>query len=306
MLAAAMLPGAVAAFTPGENGQPTSGNQTDLQGRAGDVTFLFQKNMTINCTDDNTTQQFNIQLDYTITGEPLPAGSVLVVYLSPNNGAIEGNAGGDEAGYISTVESNEISIDMSGLSGSGTLTFSIAVTSPFQLVSGGVLGVIANDVDGTAWTTKTNSINCGEELPTPTPEVTPTPTPEVTPTPTPEVTPTPTPEVTPTPTPEVTPTPTPEVTPTPTPEVTPTPTPEVTPTPTPEVTATPTPQVTPTPTGSIGAGATATPTAGRTLPPTDALSGDAKPAPDSWRLVLVAIAGILAAILVLTPARRRR
>src|SRR3990172_12256188 len=28
-----------AAFPPGENGQPTSGNHTDLKGRAGDVTF---------------------------------------------------------------------------------------------------------------------------------------------------------------------------------------------------------------------------------------------------------------------------
>jgi hypothetical protein len=425
MLAAAMLPGAVAAFTPGENGQPTSGNQTDLQGRAGDVVFDFQTNMTINCTDDNTTQQFNINLDYEIDGDPLPAGSMLVVYLSPNNGAINGNAGGDEAGYISTVESNEISIDMSGLDGSGTLTFSIPVTDPFQLVSGGVLGVIASDVDGTSWTTKTNSINCGEELPTPTPEVTPTPTPEVTPTPTPEVTPTPTPEVTPTPTPEVTPTPTPVVTPTPTPH--PTESAQPTPTPTPETLGSlvifkvdnkgtdddfsddepldgasfsiylddgdevfeddqdeliagpdeatggvleytdladgnywvvevvtpdgfigtepllipvdgdgpgcffdrsgdlgcsddpeddgisfvfvdnapegqPTP--TPTPPGSESPIVTATP--GRTLPPTDAIGGLGQPAPDSWRLVLVAIAGILSATLVLTPARRRR
>ncbi|HEU5205003.1 MAG TPA: hypothetical protein VFU17_11955, partial [Candidatus Limnocylindrales bacterium] len=167
MLAIAMFgPGAgvVAAFNPGENGTPTSGNHTDLNGRGGDVTFDFQTNMTINCDGDGTAQQFNIKLDYSVTGDPLPAGSTLVVYLSPNNGAINNNAGGNEAAYIQTVESNEISIDVSGLDGSGTLNIAIPVTDPFQLNGGGVLGVIADDVDGTAWTTKTNSINCGEAL----------------------------------------------------------------------------------------------------------------------------------------------
>ena len=72
--------------------------------------------MTINCDGDGTAQQFNIKLDYSISGAALPAGSTLIVYLSPNNGAINDNAGGDEAGYIATVESNQGSIDMSGLS----------------------------------------------------------------------------------------------------------------------------------------------------------------------------------------------
>jgi hypothetical protein len=163
MLAIAMFgpgTGIVAAFNPGENGTPTSGNNTDLQGRGDDVTLTFQTNMTINCDGDGTTQQFNMKLDYSISGAALPAGSTLVVYLSPNNGAINNNAGGDEAGYIATVESNETSIDLSGLSGSGTLTIHLAVTDPFQLNGGGVLGVIADDVDGTTWTSKTNSVNC--------------------------------------------------------------------------------------------------------------------------------------------------
>ena len=30
----------------------------------------------------------------------------------------------------------------------------------FALVTGGVLGVVANAVDGQTWTTKTNSLNC--------------------------------------------------------------------------------------------------------------------------------------------------
>jgi hypothetical protein len=64
------------------------------------------------------------------------------------------------------------------------------------------------------------------------------------------------------------------------------------------------PTPTPTPPGSESPIVTATP--GRTLPPTDALSGHAQPTPDSWRLLLVAMAGILSATLILTPARRRR
>jgi hypothetical protein len=93
----------------------------------------------------------------------------------------------------------------------------------------------------------------------------------------------------------------PEPTPTPTPDPTPTPIP--TPTPTPEATPTPTP----TPVGSVG-GVTGTPKV--TLPPTDSLGGGSSgPTNDSWRILLVAMAGILASVLVLTPARtgkRRR
>jgi len=104
------------------------------------------------------------------------------------------------------------------------------------------------------------------------------------------------PEPTPTPTPE--PTPTPQPTPQPTPNPTPTPTPVPTPTPTPVPTPEPTPE--PTPTGEVLAetGAPAV-----TLPPTDTLSGSAQaPTGDSWRLILLAMAGILATTLLLTPA----
>jgi hypothetical protein len=41
-----------------------------------------------------------------------------------------------------------------------------------------------------------------------------------------------------------------------------------------------------------------------TLPPTDSLSGGpAAPTGDSWRLILLAMAGILGATLLLTPAK---
>lgn len=58
---------------------------------------------------------------------------------------------------------------------------------------------------------------------------------------------------------------------------------------------------TPTPTGGVG-GATGTPNI--TLPPTDATLDGAAPATgESWRLILLAMAGLLAAVLLLTPAR---
>jgi hypothetical protein len=59
-----------------------------------------------------------------------------------------------------------------------------------------------------------------------------------------------------------------------------------------------------TPTGGVG-GATGTPgIPGVTLPPTDTLSGGPiAPAGDGWRLILLAMAGLMAAALLVTPAR---
>ncbi len=59
---------------------------------------------------------------------------------------------------------------------------------------------------------------------------------------------------------------------------------------------------TPEATGGVGA---ATGTPARTLPPTDMLAdvGTTAPAGDSWRLILLAMAGVLTAALLMTPAR---
>ena len=89
----------------------------------------------------------------------------------------------------------------------------------------------------------------------------------------------------------------PQPTPTPTPQPTPTPTnpPVFVPTPTPV----PTPEPTPAPTGEVLA-ETGAPQV--TLPPTDTLSGTTQtPSGESWRIVLLAMAGILATTLLLTP-----
>ena len=221
-------------YNPGSDGHPTNGPCSDLKGAAPGVALAFDTNFgTIFCSG-STTQSFSgFQLDYTIAGGvTIPSGASLVVYLSPNNGAVQNNGGSNQIQYIRDVESNYGTIDMSGKSGSGSLSVNIDVPTPFQLSSGGVLVVIAVDIDGTTWTSKSQSLNCTESqsTPTPTPIPTPTPTAPPTPTPTPTATPAATPTATPTLAPTETPTPTSAPTGTPTATPIPTPTPTVTPT----------------------------------------------------------------------------
>jgi hypothetical protein len=154
-------PVSAANFTPGQNGHPTSGESSDLKGGTG--TFTFQQNAQLTC-DGDTASSFSFHIDYTITsGGPLPAGAVLIVYLSPNQGAINNNAGGDAAGYIADVESNFVSVSLTGLSGSGTLDVPVPVGTPFELSGGGVLGVIAQTAaNADVSNSKTNSVQCSE------------------------------------------------------------------------------------------------------------------------------------------------
>jgi len=86
-------------------------------------------------------------------------------------------------------------------------------------------------------------------------------------------------------------------TPTPVPP-TPTPVPPTAPPTTP-----PTTPPTPTPFQSVGA-ATGTPVV--TAPPTDAFGDPSRPSTDTWRFLLIALAGLLASLLVLTPATAPR
>jgi hypothetical protein len=154
---------AVDNFNAGQNGHPTNGPYSDLNG--GTATFTFQANAVLTC-DDNIAGSFSFHIDY--SNANTPAGATLVVYLSPNQGAINGNAGGNDAAYIATVESNFVVLDneVSNLSGSGTIDVVLPVTHPFALVTGGVLGVFASEDPTTEgfqkWTSKTNSLNCTE------------------------------------------------------------------------------------------------------------------------------------------------
>ena len=272
-------------FNPGQDGHPFGGPYSNLKG--GTATFTFEQNGVLTCNSNSATG-FTFHLDY--SNANLPAGASIVVYLSPNQGAINGNAGGNATAYIDAVESNYTVISFpSGLSGSGTLDISLAVTSPFTLASGGVLGVVATESDGTVVTnSKTNSLNCTEVAPTPTPTPTATPTeaPTATPTEAPTATPTEAPTATPTEAPTATPTEAPTATPTEAPTATPTEAPTATPTeaptatPTEAPTATPTvaPTATPTPFESFE-GQTATPTVAPTATPTEAPTATPTEAP---------------------------
>jgi hypothetical protein len=201
-VAFAARPSVSLAFTAGDNGHPTNGPYTDLKG--GMASFTFQANATLTC-DADTATRFHFFLDYNIVGT-LPAGAKVVIYLSPNQGAINNNANGDAASYVAAVESNYKEIGVGGLSGSGTLEFNVPVTTAFQLSGGGVLGVIASEAgeNGQSWTSKTNSLNCSEAegTPNPTPSPTPSATPAQTPSETPGQTPAQTPAQTPVQTPE--------------------------------------------------------------------------------------------------------
>jgi hypothetical protein len=289
---------------------PTDATTSNLQGIASSYTSVLidgaggTSQDTVLYCNANTAVQFISHINFHLS-QAAPAGSFFRVYLTPNGGANLTPAGVD-------ITKNQGIVSTAGLAaGDYNLPISLNVSESFNITSGGVLLVIADDVSGAKFNSKSNSLNCTEATPTPTPtpEATPTPTPEATPTPTPEATPTPTPEATPTPTPEATPTPTPDATPTPTPtpDATPTPTPtpeQPTPTPTPvpstDPTPVPTPESTPTPTGSVLSEVGAPRI---TLPPTDTLSeGTETPSGDNWRLILLAMAGILATTLILTPA----
>jgi hypothetical protein len=149
-------------FSPGQDGHPTSGESTDLKG--GTATFTFSPsgtNATLTC-DGDTPTSFSFSIDYSVTGT-LPVGATLIVYLSPNQGAINNNANGDAQGYIDDVQSNFEAVDVGGLTGSSTLTVVVDITTSFQLSGGGVLGVIANtSSDVVVSSSKSLSVQCSE------------------------------------------------------------------------------------------------------------------------------------------------
>jgi hypothetical protein len=93
----------------------------------------------------------------------------------------------------------------------------------------------------------------------------------------------------------------------PAPTETPKPTETVKPTETPKPTETTRVDPTPKPTGDVGPSSGKTNPPHATLPATDTIdSVSSAPASDSWRIILLAMAGLLTAALMLTPARAAR
>jgi hypothetical protein len=229
----------------------------------------------------------------------LDVGSKITVYLAPNNGS--------NANPEANVAKNETTITFtSANNASGTVVpWSITITSPFTVSSGGILGVFAVNDDGVTAisSSKTNSLNCTEGTTTSS-TTTGTTTTGTTTTGT-TTTGTTTTGTTTTGTTTTGTTTTGTTTQSTTTGTTSTGTTQSTTTGT-TTTGTTTTGTT-TPDGGV-LGATATPKP--TPPPTDTQPANGTPS-DSWRLALLAIAGLLATLLLLAPAtpakaRRRR
>jgi hypothetical protein len=161
-----LAPAAVMAAGPGgDDHLPNSGHTSN----AGGVVPTMVANATLSCDASNSV--LGLAGHFTLNSTAA-AGTSVVIYLTPNNGSDANPAG--------NVESNEVSVDISGLS--GDVAFSLPVTSEFTATKGGILAVFAMDVDGSIFTSKSNSLNCGEATPTSTPAPTATPSPTETPT----------------------------------------------------------------------------------------------------------------------------
>jgi hypothetical protein len=282
----ALAPAAALASGPGNNGADPTGNgntsnatvDSSLSGAGSSATM---GTATISC-DGSSAGSFSGS--FTL-GKTLDVGSEITLYLAANNGS--------NADPADNVSKNEVTVtlDDSDNDSGSVVPFTLWVTHPFTATTGGILVVFAVNADNETVisSSKSNSLNCTDSQPTPTPTATPTDEPTPTPTATPTEEPTPTPTATPTdePTPTPTATPTEEATPTPTA----TPTDEATPTPT------------ATPTGEVE-GATGTP--GVTPPPTDTLASAPVSSGEGWRLVLFGIATMLIGVLAFTTPRRVR
>jgi hypothetical protein len=67
---------------------------------------------------------------------------------------------GSDADPVGNVENNETTIDLTGKT--SPVAFKLTVNSPFTTSKGGVLAVFARAEDGTIYNSKSNSLNCTE------------------------------------------------------------------------------------------------------------------------------------------------
>ncbi|HTG42857.1 MAG TPA: hypothetical protein VK697_14710, partial [Methylomirabilota bacterium] len=149
MLAVSALGPAAAGVAAAEPGSPDfvpNSGHTSSSGLS-----LTMGTATMNC-HDSSVNSFSGSFTYSGTGH-------VVVYAAAN--------GGSDAAPAGNVQNNETTIDVSG---SGTVTFTLTITSPFTATSGGVLVVFASDVAGdNNYNSKSNSLNCTEGTPPSTP-----------------------------------------------------------------------------------------------------------------------------------------
>jgi hypothetical protein len=270
MLALALLaPSTALAGAPGaDDNLPNSGDTSNTGG----VVPTMNTDAVMTCNSDNVVG--NVSGSFTLSDTAGP-NTFVIIYLTPNTGSDADAA---------LTEDNQVKVDISGQS--GTVNFSLDITTPFTTTKGGVLAVFAMDVDGTIFHSKSNSLNCTEGTTTTSTSSSSTTETSSTSTSTTETSSTSTSTTETSSTTETT-----STTETST-------TPETT-------TTSSTTASTTTPQQSVE-GETDAPTPNVTLPPTDTLGGPAAPSNDSWRILLIAGAMLLASVLVLSPAKASR
>src|SRR5262245_52624189 len=164
MLAVALLaPSTVFAAGPGNNGLDSTGNGTTSNAKVGGSLSAAGNSATMNadavlaCSGTNAG---SVTGSFTLTKD-LDAGSTITIYLVPNNGS---NA--NPEGNVSRNETTVTLTDADNSSGS-VIGWTVNVTSPFTVSSGGILGVFAVNADGRTAisSSKTNSLNCTESSP---------------------------------------------------------------------------------------------------------------------------------------------
>jgi hypothetical protein len=318
---AALAPASVQAAGPGNNGQDPTGNGTtsnatvdgSLSVAAGSATL--QANAEMFCSG---TSVGSIEGTFTLN-ESLDVGSVITLYLVPNNGS--------NANPASNVTKNEISITLTDDNNDGgdVVAYSLGVTHPFTVSAGGILVVFAVNADGTTAisSSKTNSLNCTEatpsEQPSDTPSESPSDTPSESPSDTPSESPSDTPSESPSDTPSESPSDTPSESPSDTPSESPSDAPSDVPSDNPSESPSDTPSEQPTeqPTGSelpitSDAPASEAPTGGvegvtgtprLTPPPTDTMAPVQAPSTDGSRVILIGLAAILIGALAFSQPR---
>jgi len=155
---AALAPATVSASGPGNNGADPTGNGTTSHAKVGGVLAAAADSATMGsakifCQGDSVG---HIDGSFTLT-KTLDVGSVITVYLAPNNGS--------NADPIGNVSKNETSITLTAANNTSgsVIDWSITVTSAFTATTGGILGVFAVNEGGSVISpSKTNSLNCGE------------------------------------------------------------------------------------------------------------------------------------------------
>jgi hypothetical protein len=258
MLALALLAPAANAAGPGTDDNLPNSLHTS---NTGGVTPTMIKNAVMTCDQSNVVA--NVSGQFTLSGTG-GSGAYVIIYLTPNTGSDADAA---------LTEDNEVKVSIDGLS--GTVNFSLDITTGFTTTKGGVLAVFAKDSDGTVFNSKSNSLNCTEG--TTTTSTTSTTT-------------------------DVSSTTT-DVSSTTT-EASSTTT-DTTSTTESTATTSTTASTSTSFTQSVE-GETDAPTPAVTLPPTDTLTGPSGPSNDSWRILLIAGAALLASVLVLSPAKASR